>query len=434
MMNQPWRAAVALALLAALLNPVKPAAAAQRKSAKGETSSPGAAAGKQERSRALPAPVWNRGRDEQWAYRKLAQPTTVEFLDLPLEDGMTFLKEYHNFPMRFDEAALKTTKISIDTPVTLKLAQVPLQRILNVLLNPHKLDWHIEGPNLVITTPEENAAAIRRHLDKRLEPEVAIVDHVCELTGAQRQKLELAGRGAIQRLVEGVEERQIKLRLVMDDEKQATRLFDEIEELQRSIESGPFGKGTVFRKSLETTLTAQQMTRYDPIRTVIQAGGLVGTLERRGDVVLGILLIGTTFADEGLAKLKGFSALKFLRLDGTKVTDAGLAHLQGLTNLQDLYVGGTQVTDAGLVHLKGMAKLQTLSLYGTQVTDSGLKHLAGLANLRELELAGTQVTDEGLKYLTGLKNLQSLDLNKTKTTAAGVDKLQNTLPELKISR
>ena len=254
------------------------------------------------------------------------------------------------------------------------------------------------------------------------------------MTDAQRQKLELAGRGAIQRLLEGIEERKKKLQLVKDDEKQADRLHDEIEELQRSVESGPFGRGTVFRKSLETTLTAQQTMKYDPIRTVIQAGGLVGTLERGPDVILGALPIGTTLGDEGLSKLKGLTALRYLRLDGTKVTDAGLVHLQGLTNLQDLYLGGTQISDAGLGRLKGMVKLQTLGLYGTQVTDNGLKHLAGLVNLRELELGGTQVTDEGLKHLTGLKNLQSLDLNKTKTKTAGIDRLQNALPELKISR
>jgi hypothetical protein len=432
MTNQLLRAAVPLALLGTLLVPVQVATAAQRKRAEGEASSPGAAGGRQVKSRALPAPVWNR--DEQWAYRKLAQPTTIEFLDLPLEDGVTFLKEFHNFPVRFDEAALGAAKISIDTPVTLKLDQIPLQRTLSVLLEPHELDWHIEGSTLIVTTPEANAAAIRRHLEKQLEPEVGIVDHVCELSDAQRQKLRLAGRGAIQRLLEGIEERKKTLQLVKDDEKQAAKLHDEIEELQRTVESGPFGKGTVFRKSLETTLTAQQMAKYDPIRTVIQAGGLVGTLERRGEVVLGALLIGTTFGDEGLARLKGLTALRYLRLEGTKVTDAGLVHLQGLTNLQDLYLGGTRVTDTGLGRLKGMVKLQTLGLYGTQVTDNGLKHLTGLANLRELELGGTQVSDAGLKALTGLKNLQSLDLNNTKTTDIGVDKLQSALPDLKISR
>jgi hypothetical protein len=425
--------AVPMALLGPLLVPVQVAdGAGEPKSAEAKERLPGAAAGGNERSRALPAPVWSR--DEQWAYRKLTQPTTVDFLDLPLEDGMTFLKEYHDFPIQFDEAAIKAAKISISPPVTMKLDQVPFQRSLNLLLEPHNLDWHIEGSNLIITTPVATAAAIRRHLEKQLEPEVAIVDHVCELTDAQRQKLELAGRGAIQRLLEGIEERKKKLQLVKDDKKQANRLHDEIEELQRSVESGPFGKGTVFRKSLETTLTAQQTMKYDPIRTVIQAGGMVGTLERGPDVVLGALLIGTTFGDEGLARLKELTMLRYLRLDGTKVTDAGLAHLQGLTNVQDLYLGGTQISDAGLGRLKGMVQLQTLGLYGTQVTDNGLTHLTGLGNLRELELGGTQVTDEGLKHLTGLKNLQSLDLNKTKTTAAGIDRLQTALPDLKISR
>ena len=126
MMNQPLLAAVSLALLGALLVPVQIAAGADEpKIAEAREPLPGAAGSRQGNHRALPAPVWSR--EEQWAYRKLAQPNTVDFLDLPLEDGVTFLKEYHNFPIQFDEAAIKAAKISISPPVTMKLDQVPFQ-------------------------------------------------------------------------------------------------------------------------------------------------------------------------------------------------------------------------------------------------------------------------------------------------------------------
>jgi len=43
---------------------------------------------------------------EEKIRRALSQPTTVEFLDLPLEDAITFLKEYHNINIYIDKATL----------------------------------------------------------------------------------------------------------------------------------------------------------------------------------------------------------------------------------------------------------------------------------------------------------------------------------------
>ena len=86
------------------------------------------------------------------------------------------------------------------------------------------------------------------------------------------------------------------------------------------------------------------------------------------------------------------------------------AMLMILTNLHTLELSDTQVTDAGLEYLKGMNELQSLGLAFTKVTDAGLEHLKGLKSLQSLELPYTNVTDEGVK------------------------KLQQALPECKITR
>ena len=65
----------------------------------------------------------------------------------------------------------------------------------------------------------------------------------------------------------------------------------------------------------------------------------------------------------------------------------------------------------------------------------GIKDLTGLekcTNLLQLNLAKNEISD--VSALKEIKNLQSLDLNNTKTTTAGIDKLQQALPDLKISR
>jgi hypothetical protein len=84
--------------------------------------------------------------------RTLAKPTTVEFLDLPLEDCMTFLKEYHNVNVWIDRGTLTDAGVALDQPITLKLAGVTLESVLHLLLEPAQLDWLVQDEVLKITT------------------------------------------------------------------------------------------------------------------------------------------------------------------------------------------------------------------------------------------------------------------------------------------
>ncbi len=111
-----------------------------------------------------------------------------------------------------------------------------------------------------------------------------------------------------------------------------------------------------------------------------------------------------------------------------------LEHLKGLTDVTDLSVSYTKVTDADLAHLKGLNHLLKIWMSFTSVSDAGLESLTGMNNLTVLNLKSTKVTDAGLEHLKGLKHLKSLDLGFTKVTDAGVAKLQQSLPELRISR
>jgi hypothetical protein len=57
------------------------------------------------------------------------------------------------------------------------------------------------------------------------------------------------------------------------------------------------------------------------------------------------------------------------------------------------------VDDALLARLRGFTRLRVLRLAFTQVTDAGLEHLKGLEDLRALDLDYTQVTDKGIDAL-----------------------------------
>jgi hypothetical protein len=89
---------------------------------------------------------------EEKIRRTLSKPTTVEFLDLPLEDCITFLKEYHNINIWLDKPTLTDEGVALDQPITLKLGGVTLRSVLKLLLEPVQLTYVIEDEVMKITT------------------------------------------------------------------------------------------------------------------------------------------------------------------------------------------------------------------------------------------------------------------------------------------
>ncbi len=75
-----------------------------------------------------------------------------------------------------------------------------------------------------------------------------------------------------------------------------------------------------------------------------------------------------------------------------------------------------------------------LHLSDSQFPDANLRCLAGFSHLQDLDLSRTLVADEGVQNLTGLLELERLYLTDTKITDAGVAKLQQALPNCKITR
>ena len=147
-----------------------------------------------------------------------------------------------------------------------------------------------------------------------------------------------------------------------------------------------------------------------------------------------LCLSGTKVTDNGLKHLKVLSRLESLFLTSTTVTDAALENIEGLSQLQQLTLGCTNVTDAGLKHLKGLRRLQLLGLSGPKITDAGLENIEALGQIEWLNLFATNITDTGLDHFTGLSQLHVLEIGGTKVTEEGVKKLQQALPNCKITR
>lgn len=145
------------------------------------------------------------------------------------------------------------------------------------------------------------------------------------------------------------------------------------------------------------------------------------------------VVIEASLGNGGIEQVGRLPHLRRLNIS-VPIKDADLVHVEGLSELRELDLGGLSITDAGLEHLRFLKQLQYLGIWGTKVTNAGLRHLKALSELRRLNLSDTRVTDAGLQYVMQLPQLQELDLTSTKVTDEGVAKLQQTLPNCKITR
>jgi len=264
--------------------------------------------------------------------------------------------------------------------------------------------------------PNSDAAVASSKLDRVLSQKIAALDLVCNLSRAQKKKLELAGRGDIKHLIDRVEEFTSQIQLAQNDIDKIRSLLLAAEPFKPGMLTWPDGDESIFDRTLKTTLTSEQNSRIAVTRAIERLGGHVATVSRDQDAVLHIFLARTPLTDGGLAMLAALANAQSLELASTPISDAGLVHLAALTNLQSLDLTGTDISDIGLSHLSGLTHLRRLDLFGTKVTGRGMICLKDLTNLKELNLSGTRVAD--LAGLKPLNHLQWLNLEKTLVTDA----------------
>lgn len=101
-------------------------------------------------------------------------------------------------------------------------------------------------------------------------------------------------------------------------------------------------------------------------------------------------------------------------------------------NVVTLDLGRTRITNEALKAVANMPRLVKLDLRQTNITDEGISHLAGLEHLRSLNLFSTGVTDSIVETVAGLKKLETVYLWQTKLSAAGVKRLRDLRPDLRV--
>jgi len=85
----------------------------------------------------------------------LKSPTQLEFIETPLSDVVSYLKDYHDIEIQLDKKALDDGGVATDTPVSKNLKGISLRSALRLTLRELNLTYVIQDEVLLITTPEE---------------------------------------------------------------------------------------------------------------------------------------------------------------------------------------------------------------------------------------------------------------------------------------
>jgi len=201
-----------------------------------------------------------------------------------------------------------------------------------------------------------NAETARTILETFLLRKIDVVDRICHLQDEQKEKLRLAGRGETARLFASLEKMAMQWEPANEDPERLRKLVNGAKMLRAGLgpylsSRGPFGK-TVLLKFLESNLTPEQWSKYEPVRFILTKGGKITTTKVGASEGLQIELTSTGFTDGDLARLTDLSGIASLLLCQNEITDAGLHHLKGMSQLRTLCLHQTRVSAEGAAELK----------------------------------------------------------------------------------
>jgi hypothetical protein len=114
-----------------------------------------------------------------------------------------------------------------------------------------------------------NAALARNKLDSLLTLNVEDIERTCGLTPVQKKKLLLAGRGDIKRFFDRIDEVRKKYTNTNNKnnnfQNQFQQVWQEIQPLRNTYNSGFFGADSIYAKAIRATLTPEQAEKHEEV-------------------------------------------------------------------------------------------------------------------------------------------------------------------------
>lgn len=95
---------------------------------------------------------------------ELTQPTTIDFIDTPLTDGIHYLADAHKIAILLDTKALLENGIGTDEPLNQQLKGVNLKSAFKILLQPLGLTTVVEDEVLKVTTIKVANSILNTHV------------------------------------------------------------------------------------------------------------------------------------------------------------------------------------------------------------------------------------------------------------------------------
>ncbi len=108
-------------------------------------------------------------------------------------------------------------------------------------------------------------AAARKRLEQMLTLQMDDVDRACQLTEAQKKKLQLAGRGDVVRFFDEIEVVRKKFLLIRKDQQKFNEIWQDISPLQVKFQAGLFGDDSFYHKTLRNMLKGEQLSKFTTV-------------------------------------------------------------------------------------------------------------------------------------------------------------------------
>ncbi len=127
--------------------------------------------------------------------------------------------------------------------------------------------WEIDVANFDqwIFNSSGNTISPLGQLEVSLDLQMDFLERTCTLTDEQRKKLRLAATGDVERFLHQLERTRAHFMLVRRDQQRFNEIWQEIQPLQQQVQSGLFGRGSLFNKVLEATLSESQYAEYQRV-------------------------------------------------------------------------------------------------------------------------------------------------------------------------
>ena len=109
--------------------------------------------------------------------QELNETTNIEFVDVPLSDGMKFIAKLHDINIVFDTSAFQDFDVSTDTPVSITLSGIKLRSALKIILKPLDLTYVVEDEVMKITLRHNGPGALRRRSSVERKIEATLNEH-----------------------------------------------------------------------------------------------------------------------------------------------------------------------------------------------------------------------------------------------------------------